>query len=488
MRRRDPSFDYEAAFADAELVLRAIVPELDGIPVYIVDAARAGHVLTSGDVYGWWAPFLDMHLMDLVGERWCGRGIGMIINPDYFDLPADVPVEQHGVEVLATVLHEAAHALEIAVPMIRRRQMPDEPSIGLEFNRGILNALAGRVESEPAAVFRHCNDHHPRRFGRIVSHLAWRAAAIAGRRISPARIWDPGVGLAPRLFLQALGDEPERLQAVEFEIILNLPAPPAYRELCLRYDAAVTARLAAAAVFFPQEQPTMSLIQNLQQQEAEEAREAQEAYGQLVRDTLADRKRDPKEARAILKAAGKTTDDLAAFVNTRNMRRYCLRELRKIDEAREKLQSMDAELKERFEEFQRQRAAYDEYRKGCEAARRPLEDLLKQKDRIESQLRDCRPDLGAKLQELNREAWKVGQRVGQIRSEWLVNARSRVRECERAVRQSGWPEARAQAEQELARAQQRVRDLEAEAESLDQRLAELQDRQRAIEAEFFVDA
>jgi hypothetical protein len=488
-RQRDPNFDYEAAFEEAEFVLRAIAPaELDGIPVYIVDAARAADAgLVSGDVFGWWSPFLDLLVRDLV-TTWQGRGVAFIINPDFFNLPPESPAAQHATEVLATVLHEAAHAIELAVPLFRSREMPDGPAAGLDFNRSMLNALAVRVETEPAAVFRHCNSHDPRRFGRIASHLVWRSAAI-GKTISPARVWESGMwSFSQRAFLRALGDEPQRLQALTFEEILKLPAPPAYVELCQRYEAAVTAYLAQQSQTGETPMPKKDVTATLQERAQARKAAALAAYEELLARYVAGEGEDldPDETERILAEAGKSIDDLLALRSRLQRRQIALATIAKAREAQKQLERIDEERKASNRELNQHEK---EHRQRCAEWKRE-EDLLavemQAKALAEKTLGECaEPELVMELAELRKERLRRDNRRTEL-LEIRAQREENVRVSKRAL--GGWRDGEgrrlaektaAEMEADLAEIVRLEDENDAALQTISQRMSEIEKLMRA---------
>lgn len=97
-----------------EAILRAAVPELEGLPLYIALSSEGlGVEFTKDGTGGYAGPVTDLALREWLGDRWRGRGPAFVIDDIMAtrSAPADLPSAGSRM-VLANVIHEMAHQLD----------------------------------------------------------------------------------------------------------------------------------------------------------------------------------------------------------------------------------------------------------------------------------------------------------------------------------------------------------------------------------------
>ncbi len=166
-------------------------------------------------------------------RRWHGRGPAILLDPAAIAAslarrPRSARRRTFPVVATAVVLHELAHIIA-AGP---RDDAAPEPGL-IEFGRLVLAAdLTGTVPptSGPDAAVPWFGHEWP--FIRLTMHLAYRAEAL-GYGLAATDIFDAAAhGLSfSRLYMAALGDEPQRLADRPITTIGRVPPPQAFADL-----------------------------------------------------------------------------------------------------------------------------------------------------------------------------------------------------------------------------------------------------------------
>ena len=220
--------DIDALCARAEAISRQIAPlDLGDLPLYIVVQSRVpanrGGKSTAD---GFTAASLDLHLQDIIGTAWHGRGPCMVVND--IDL-CDGQPDRADVEsaFCGIVLHELAHILMRPVPFKPR---PDAEPAQIVFESLVIGHA---VATEPplSAQVEPFADHEAD-FIRVALHLRHRAER-AGMLV-PMFFFCAGTYYSlshPNRYREAIGDEPARLADMSIRNILDTPYPKAFWRL-----------------------------------------------------------------------------------------------------------------------------------------------------------------------------------------------------------------------------------------------------------------
>jgi hypothetical protein len=207
---------------DAVLLANAIVPELfaDQQPVYLIDAADLGRPVPETCAAYCQLTAKDVAIRDhlIAANRWQGHGTALV-----FDLAA---IEQSTCDLRATflaiLLHESAHAVLIrpAVP-----EPDNEPS---NLRRMAHETTYRTFANSPTATR---DEHHGAEFIRVLGHL-WFRSACRGIVCNFGEMFSPWVyGRDLHAYVEALGDEPDRLRDATFAEIRATEAPAAFSKL-----------------------------------------------------------------------------------------------------------------------------------------------------------------------------------------------------------------------------------------------------------------
>lgn len=213
---------FDRAAKRAERLIRAVVPDLAGWPLYIVRADDADPA-----TFGYTAPRADLYLRHRI-EDWRGRGPVIAIN---FGAVRDY-CWQWGLplwdEFFSVAVHELGHILsrgELAGPA-------DGGIASLDAEIALFEALTTR----PSRPARSCSlplwAGHDEAFIRVCLHLRHRLSAI-GERIPAIKLCggDQYGLFRPERYAVALGDEPERLRCVPFAELRCIPGPADFQSL-----------------------------------------------------------------------------------------------------------------------------------------------------------------------------------------------------------------------------------------------------------------
>ena len=222
---------------DAERLCKLLAPlDLAGIPVYVETASTlgGGYERIGRHNFGFTSHVLDVQFRDLIGDRWCGRGVAMWIN----DTATEQNCRERGVldgflrKFFTVVVHELGHILN------RRSIVGDAPNIPVGEQREQTISTVENYADEPI-----CGPHaalpwkdHEVSWIRTMIHLHYRAtllgfdfdltATCAGWRYLLS---------SSSLYRAALGYEPEVLATKSFAEIKDYPMPGDFWSLWL-YD------------------------------------------------------------------------------------------------------------------------------------------------------------------------------------------------------------------------------------------------------------
>ncbi len=224
--------DFAALVDRAGQLCRAIAGrDLDSLPLYIVlQSAIASEFGQAKGCEGYTSPSLDLYLREVLASGWQGRGPCLVVNDL---LLADVPPDDLESAFQAVVLHELTHILER--PALYRDR-PEADAGRLKFEALAVAHLTACTEPEPDLPL---YAGHEASFIRMVLHLRHRAIQH-GAYVAPSRLcagYRYGLFYAER-YVQALGNEPERLARDSLRILRELPPPTEFTQL---WDADVRA-------------------------------------------------------------------------------------------------------------------------------------------------------------------------------------------------------------------------------------------------------
>jgi len=217
-----------------EKLLRMIVPDLSGLPLYIIDAAdMVSRELLVGAPRGFWASDLAVKSHLLARDRWAGRGPAMVLDLDL--IAADVQEFAPGdlrrliQAVLGIGLHEMAHGLQLPFDL-------HEPNDYAECEQQqhvaeLLSTAAAELWARFPPDLPKCVAHELP-FIRAALHLHYRAEQ-ADAKILPECVVDATQYELSSTdnYRRALGDEPQRMADETFAIIRDTTPPRAFAKL-----------------------------------------------------------------------------------------------------------------------------------------------------------------------------------------------------------------------------------------------------------------
>lgn len=201
--------------SQAEQLARAIIPDLRGLPLYVI-VPRAGTLVTAemlGRARGaFYSGLSDVLRPDLESAgKWQGPGPA-IVTDDADDV--------------GLVLHELGHWLDVPLPS----EPLDYPAFMAANER--MHAELEAPAPVPPALWSHGD-----RFHRICCHLWYRASRMIGHpvRIAELCFGSDYRGLeslsAPGHYVQSLWDELQTRRGWAIRDVLALPAPDEFNQL-----------------------------------------------------------------------------------------------------------------------------------------------------------------------------------------------------------------------------------------------------------------
>ncbi len=220
--------------AAVEAFLRRLAPKdlPPSRPLYVLAAAdlpadRGRDVKVKGYTY----EALDLHLADVIGDRWRGRGPAMVVSAA--EVALDCHPDQLAGMVLAVAVHETAHILDPTWKYPRKATrrtagVPSRPQLALA------RQLASSV-SEPDLPDEP-DSHHSAIFVRTGVHLLHRAEALGVFLWASTVVGggDRKKCFGAERYRVALGDELARMAGASFAAIGKSPVPAALVELWQR--------------------------------------------------------------------------------------------------------------------------------------------------------------------------------------------------------------------------------------------------------------
>ena len=346
--------DWPELLAAGATTVRAIVPELQRVPLYLVDQKETAFV--EARPMAMTSPRLDLMLKDHVGERWAGRGIAVLFNTPlieacYLDVQA---------WIRPAIVHEVSHALADGWGLQRHLESDDYPGDQVAALVGTVVEHTSRStwwEDEGGIT---CLEFlaHDDRWLRCCCHLATRAGLpvfdVIGHREELS---------SPIAYLFTLREEIYRSLRRPVAEILNSPAPEAFAELwaldVVNFESARRAKALAAHLSQSpkgEERSMSSMLEKVVRAVTGKLRQkektAAERFRALALQLANDEEPAEKDVLAILEAAGKTPTDLEEGVNWLIERRRLRQQLDRgqgIAGERAQLEQQFAALKETFE-------------------------------------------------------------------------------------------------------------------------------------------
>lgn len=228
----------------AEALCLAIAPDLRQRPFYVVLTSDLPAAERSTTTAGHVSPTMDLYLQPHLGERWRGRGPAMVVDDCLlrdevaatlggFDERLRDVVEPRLWAVglpnfYRVALHELAHAF--ALGDYEPLGAAGQGAIRSHGYAGLVADIDRRIEADPD-LDRQRRYHSPVSWLRLVIHLQHRATAL-GVAVAPEPTERWGCSSYP-LYVDALGDEPERFAELPVAEILQRPLPAEYRRLLL---------------------------------------------------------------------------------------------------------------------------------------------------------------------------------------------------------------------------------------------------------------
>ena len=200
------------------------------------DAFGTAYVLCASDVGGMPAgcagitgALLDRQLRQYLESsgQWQGPGFCCVIDTDQFNGRYDGDREA---ALLHAVVHEAAHHAAIGrAAMLAKPDSELEPMLLAALRSVDFDSLP-MIGVAPGPLW----EHHGAEFIRANLHLHYRAWHLAQRLLwlDMLSVAGPTYGLSPaELYVEALGDEPERCNGWSMLDVIETPAPAAFLEL-----------------------------------------------------------------------------------------------------------------------------------------------------------------------------------------------------------------------------------------------------------------
>jgi hypothetical protein len=212
-----------------ESLIRSVVPDLAGIPLYIVLASDlATREILPTDCRGLWGKSLDLTLKSHLEHRgrFIGRGVGIVIDDEKIMDDANKSESRGSLEYLVDYgitkvgFHEVAHALEddfdMSDPTCERVEAATDMSINAASAWSYLPSdIPGWYAHELPWI-------------RNVIHLRHRLA-VSGNRIGMPYLFAADCGMSDCwAYASALGDEPRQLANASFAAIRKIRPPQAF--------------------------------------------------------------------------------------------------------------------------------------------------------------------------------------------------------------------------------------------------------------------
>jgi hypothetical protein len=359
---------------ELESLCRSIIPDLAGVPLYIVGTGTAprGQRGRFGGAFALTGPFLDLAVRPLV--EWQGRGAAIVINDaaalrltrDWAAYLGRDFAEMFIAVANALVIHEAAH---ITSEGFYGRQDIAPPDGALERFRETVTVAFNEPSDVPECAF----DGHGHAFIRHLLHVAHRASAKGYRFHWPcvASLDSYELSSLTRYGIE-LGDEPERMAGATFAELRAIPAPMRFANMwnldCAawseRRQKKCTSDLTRSAVAAFADRQLLPLFHERNQQMSTStidtvshairtrAGQREEQYSALVQAFANGKGPAEDEVEKILTSSGRTIDQLERDVSKLRRRLELVEKMRQADTLvaerdglQPKMDALDAKLK-----------------------------------------------------------------------------------------------------------------------------------------------
>lgn len=385
-----------------EAAIRAVAPELEGVPIYVVFKAGS-HVAGAS------APWLDLAIRpDLPAGRWRGRGVGIVLNPGAVAMEAgrsrSARRRLFWREVAAVALHELSHAIVDGLPG------DDDPMPGFDVDAARLAVSQRFAGSTPPTNGPNAVQpwrHHEADFIRTCIHLAHRCTNVEGcEHITARTIFDAAdYGLSSTgAYAEALGDEPERLAHLSIFDIQKTTMPSDFTDLW-KSDVRRWTNGFAESIREQQERERRIMLDSVFQKLRKRRESIAETYRDIVAALAAGQAPDVEAIERCLTDAGKSETDLQADVDRELGKRELQRKARTIGNLTKELGECDAKLAALAEKLERAQRAHDDAAGPLQSRVRMLVSELTEAEQARSKLgvefssdavREARSDLDAK--------------------------------------------------------------------------------------------
>lgn len=225
---------------EAESLCRTLAPvDLRGRNVYVAFKSEMGEAFQGDGCSGMTCKGMDLVVRPYIAGRWRGRGAAMFIDDVYHRRTSTLRVLRYRgtatkvrkvtrAEVLCVVLHELSHIVDR--DYIPTPDDAEPPATYLMRATEMVTQGIADADTTPEQDGRPPYTHHEARFVRACCHLSHRANAAG---LPMPTLYDPDFYRLSSQFAyaRALGDEPARFAGASIQVVLDLPAPPAFDAL-----------------------------------------------------------------------------------------------------------------------------------------------------------------------------------------------------------------------------------------------------------------
>ena len=418
--------DWAAFEAEAIAMIRAVVPEFAGIPLYLVDSSKLpGAVTTGAAARGeFWPAACTGRRFDLIVKpyvEWEGPGLAMIYDRSIFDQSSMTP-EECRLLVHALMTHEWAHSLrEGHVHLLRA---DEAEAARWEKSASVCReSMAATFAGEVSALTKSMElVHHDEQWTRTCCHLKFRLEQL-GKLIPVEMIINRRLRPRGEFFLHALEEEVRLFANAPIINIILLPLPAEFKKLWQQ----------RVQHFQQQERENMSIGEFLKTvgsafQRRQTARiESYEALVRVLAEEKGKEKTTKEEVLDILDKAQKRPEQLTEDIE-RVRHRMELR--KKIDAAT----GVPEARKATVQKIIKVQADLERAQKEHDEAMVPLFELEKTHDALERAAELARSELWHTAPEsLKARHAELGLELGRCAEEKRVLA-ARIRDCDESIR------------------------------------------------------
>ena len=293
-----------------EALCRAIAPDLAGKPLYVLPFSALPASWHDASYLGCTGSRYDLHHRDIIGERWQGRGPCIAVND--IGIRQRVPADMVESWFSTIAIHELGHCLTENWTY-RSEAAPVDADESKAAVKWVQHQPTIEENREAIQVF-HRDD-----WIRSVLHLRHRALQWESDLPASVLLMNSLPYFTACLWIEALGDEPERLSAMTIREILNEPVPDAFRELWT--DAML--RFKSASQNLEGDDSMSGILERIGGIFQKRQQTRAEAFEALVLDIADGKKVDPATAAEIVANVNKTPGELESEVNRLTERRAC---------------------------------------------------------------------------------------------------------------------------------------------------------------------